>query len=166
MVRRVGCTVCAGETKCVCVGGDTLQQCNYIRSTYVRTYVADCLCVSSQNTSNLQLLSFTSSLWRCVCPYIVGVKYSLPPSLPPSLPYPSVLPRDRFKREAALSVTQAVTTKRAYQHLAWAKGKDLRGRIRRLKEEEELIKAFKVLEPYSDFGGCMRAEGDRKESVG
>ena len=63
------------------------------------------------------------------------------------------MPRDRFKRETALSVAQAVTTKRAYQHLAWAKGKDLRSRIRRLKEEEELIKAFKVLEPYSAFGG-------------
>ena len=112
----------------------------------------------------------------------MGVKYSLPPSLPhsltptlapflphslpPFLPVPSVLPRDRFKREAALTVTQAVTTKRAYQHLAWAKGKDLREKIRRLKEEEVLIKAFKVLEPYSDFGGCMRAEGDGKESVG
>ena len=59
-----------------------------------------------------------------------------------------------------MSVAQAVTTKRAYQHLAWAKGKDLRGRIRRLKEEEELIKAFKVLEPYSPFGVCVADEGE------
>ena len=51
-----------------------------------------------------------------------------------------------------MAVAQAVTTKRAYQHLAWVKSKDLRGRIKRLKEEEELIKSFKVVEPYSAFG--------------
>ena len=60
--------------------------------------------------------------------------------------------RDRYKRELALTVTQTTTAKRAYKHMAWAKKKELRERIKKLKAEEDMLKSLSVLEPYSEFG--------------
>ena len=52
----------------------------------------------------------------------------------------------------AVTLTQAVVTKRAYKHMAWSKKKELQAEIRKLKEEEELISTLQVVPPHSQFG--------------
>ena len=36
--------------------------------------------------------------------------------------------------------------------MAWAKKKELREKIKKLKAEEDMLKSLSVLEPYSEFG--------------